>query len=72
MGECFIWYQPTWVVLDKGLLNSCVCDAMVVGSVCYCPVSVHLQSDHLSGKIGKILWENYLLLTSRLGYTGVS
>ena len=26
MGECFIRYQPTWVVLDKGPLNGCVWD----------------------------------------------
>jgi len=25
MGERFFWYQPTWVVPDKGLLNGCVC-----------------------------------------------
>ena len=24
MGECFFWYHPTQVVLDKGLLNGCV------------------------------------------------
>ena len=24
VGECFFWYQPTRVVLDKGLLNVCV------------------------------------------------
>ena len=27
MGECFFWYQPTWVVPDKGRLNSCVCSS---------------------------------------------
>ena len=25
VGECFFWYRPTWVVLDKGPLNGCVC-----------------------------------------------
>ena len=25
VGECFFWYQPTRVVLDKGLLNGSVC-----------------------------------------------
>jgi len=24
VGECFFWYQPTWVVPDKGPLNGCV------------------------------------------------
>jgi len=24
-GECFFWYCPTWVVLDKKPLNGCVC-----------------------------------------------
>jgi len=24
VGECFFWYQPTQVVLDKGPLNGCV------------------------------------------------
>jgi len=31
VGECFFWYRPTRVVLDKGSLTGCVC-------VCY----VHL------------------------------
>ena len=25
MGECFFWYRPTRVVLDKRPLNGCVC-----------------------------------------------
>jgi len=25
VGECFFWYRPTQVVLDKGPLNGCVC-----------------------------------------------
>jgi len=25
VGECFFWYQPTWVVPDQRLLNGCVC-----------------------------------------------
>ena len=36
MGECFFWYRPTWVVLDKRPLKSvCVC-------VCVC-VRVHVR-----------------------------
>ena len=30
MGECFFWYQPTPVVLDKGPLNGCVCAANIL------------------------------------------
>jgi len=25
MGECLLWYQPTWVVPDQRPLNGCVC-----------------------------------------------
>ena len=25
MGECFVWYRPTWVVPGQRLLNGCVC-----------------------------------------------
>ena len=25
VGECFFWYRPTHVVLDKRPLNGCVC-----------------------------------------------
>ena len=25
VGECFLWYWPTWVVLDQRPLNGCVC-----------------------------------------------
>jgi len=39
MGECFFWYRPTWVVLDKGSLNGCVyvfvC-ACVRACICAC------------------------------------
>ena len=35
MGECFFWYRPTRVVLDKRPLNGCVC-------VC---VSIHCEED---------------------------
>ena len=35
MGECFFWYQPTWVVPDKGPLNGCVCSSVTV-SGCFC------------------------------------
>ena len=30
MSECFFWYQPTRVVLDKGPLNGCVCECVFV------------------------------------------
>jgi len=25
VGECFLWYRPTWAVPDKRQLNGCVC-----------------------------------------------
>ena len=25
VGQCFFWYQPTWVVPDQRPLNGCVC-----------------------------------------------
>jgi len=37
VGECFFWYRPTRVVLDKGLLNRCVCVRVCVRAcVCVC------------------------------------
>ena len=37
-GKCFFWYQPTWVVPDKGPLNGCVCSSVTV-SGCFVRVS---------------------------------
>ena len=33
MGECFFWYQPTWVVPDQRPLNGCVYVCVRVGLV---------------------------------------
>jgi len=34
-GECFFWYQPTWVVPDKGPFNGFVCVSAFVTFVIY-------------------------------------
>ena len=38
VGECFLWYRPTWVVPDKRPLNGCVC-------VCMCCFNGHFLHD---------------------------
>ena len=43
VGECFFWYRPTRVVLDKRPLYGCVC-------VCVCVISqpIHHQQQYTS------------------------
>jgi len=33
VGEYFLWYRPTRVVLDIGLLNGCVCIIIIIKGI---------------------------------------
>ena len=77
VGECFFWYRLTWAVLDKGLLNGCVCVciysctyyhsstlfACVLWVICKCNVllSSALQLVHVSTTVN---WLNKLKRTA--------
>jgi len=48
VSGCLFWYRLTWVVLEKGPLNGCVCACVCVKSQCQqevhgCSVMCHIQ-----------------------------
>ena len=53
VSECFFWYRLTRVVSDKGLLNGCFADAVVV--------AVHASHQHRSSSMG-VLKQTVILI----------
>ena len=52
-GECFFWYWPTWVVLDKRPLNGCCCRCCWY---LHCFETVDQATGSASGLFLKLIW----------------